>query len=648
MKSNISKEVFTMIKKYGFVRVAAIVNKLKVSDVDYNVEEIKHLIESAEKMAVEIAVFPELSICGYTCQDLFFNTDLYENIMNKIKELLEFSKNFSLVFIVGGPLKIKNSLYNCAFSIQKGKIIGITPKTYIPNYSEFYEYRYFSSGNMLKENSIQLFGDEIPISNMLCYHCKDMDLCYAVEICEDLWMSNAPSNFTSYLGANLIFNLSSSNELVGKAEYRRNLVKMQASKALVGYIYASSGIWESTSDVCYSGHAMISEPCGDFKENERFSLESSILISDIDIARINHDRIQMRTYEQSILPIKGSHTYFSLEEKNTNLLKNYSKTPFVGHTQSQLEEILNIQAYALVKRMMHIGNVKLVVGISGGLDSTLAFLICIRAVDILKLPRENIIAITMPGFGTSNRTYENAKTLIREAKATFKEISIKDACLQHFKDIHHDVNTFDITYENAQARERTQILFDVANQENGIVIGTGDLSELALGWATYNGDHMSNYAVNCSIPKTLVSSLISCIKDRSTGAMKEALADILATPISPELLPLDENGRIKQATEQAIGPYILHDFFIYHFLRYGASVKKLYFLAYNTFKEDYSKEEIKNHLRVFIKRFFAQQFKRNCIPDGIKVGSISLSPRGDLRMSSDISALMYLKELEEL
>ena len=423
---------------------------------------------------------------------------------------------------------------------------------------------------------------------------------------------------------------------------------MQASKTLSAYVYASSGISESTSDILFSGHAMIAEPDGTMVENERFKFESNMIIQDVDIQKIKNDRIKQNSYQKQDFGITYPKTYFCLATHKNELLRVYNKKPFLAHTKEGLEEILNIQSYALAKRVKHLGNSKMVIGISGGADSTLAFLITMRVCNILNLDKKNVIAITMPGFGTSGRTYNNSKTLIQSYGADFREISIKDACIQHFKDISHKDGVFDITYENTQARERTQILFDVANQEGGIVVGTGDLSELALGWATYNGDHMSNYGINCSIPKTLVTTLIRHIKDSEEGIIKKTLEDILATPISPELLPLDENGNIKQETEKNVGPYILNDFFLYHFLRYGASMKKIYFLALNTFKDEFTKEEIKATLILFVKRFFTQQFKRNCVPDGIKVGSVAVSPRGDLRMSSDTYYKLYLDEVEKL
>ncbi len=637
-----------MLKEYGYVRVAAIVNQLHLADVNYNVKNIKELLDEAIKKGVEIACFPELSLCGYTCQDLFLNDDLINNCIKGLAELKKYSINKDIVFIVGSPIKVDNALYNCAISITDGHIIGITPKSFIPNYNEFYEARYFNSASLLKKNHINILGEDVIISNMLCYKCENMDLIYSIDICEDLWMSMSPSNFTTINGANLIFNLSASNETVGKANYRKDLIKVQAGKTISAYVYSSSGFNESTSDIIFSGHSIIAEPSGEIVESERFLIESNMIVQDIDIFRINNDRIKERSYEQIKINKDFFETSFKLGKKNNKLIKKYEKKPFLAHKDEDLDEIFKIQTMALAKRVLHLGKCKMVIGISGGSDSTLAFLVALNVCKTLNMPNSNIIAVTMPGFGTSDRTYNNSKKLILESKATYKEISIKEACEQHFKDIEHDINNFDVTYENSQARERTQILFDIANKENGIVIGTGDLSELALGWATYNGDHMSNYGVNASIPKTLVTTLIAHIKDKEEGVIKETLTDILNTPISPELLPLDEDGNIKQATEKSIGPYILHDFFLYHFLRYGASVKKIYFLAKNVFKDDYDDEEIKACLKIFIKRFFSQQFKRNCLPDGIKVGSVALSPRGDLRMSSDTYSNMYLKELEDL
>lgn len=638
-----------MLKQYGFLRVGAVSNKVEVGNVCANVEEILKCLDKANSNGVEIVTFPELSLTGYTCQDLFLNSDLLNDVLEGIEQLKKESLKYDLVFIVGAPLVVNDALYNCAISISKGKVIGITPKTYIPNYNEFYEARYFNSGADLTVNEITLNGEIVPISNMLIYKCDNYNfISYAIDICEDLFVSNSPSNYTSLLGANIIFNLSSSNEIVGKKQYRKDLVRVQSAKSLVAYVYASSGVSESSSDLCFSGHLIISEPNGKVIENNRFSFESDMIYTDVDLLRINNDRLKNRTFKQLNLDITKHEAKFELSIKDNELVKQYTKTPFLSHDEEALEEILNIQTYGLARRIKHLNKSKMVIGISGGSDSTLAFLVCLRVIKVLNMNPEDIVAVTMPGFGTSNKTYTNALNLIKASGVTLKEISIVDACKQHYKDIGHKEDDYNVTYENAQARERTQILFDLANDLNGIVIGTGDLSELVLGWATYNGDHMSNYGVNASIPKTLVISLIRKIKDDSKGVIKETLEDILNTPISPELLPLDSNGNIIQDSQKSIGPYKLHDFFIYHFLRYGASVKKIYYLACLTFKDEYSKEEIKATLTIFIKRFFTQQFKRNCLPDGVKVGSVSVSPRGDLRLSSDLNFKAYLKELEEL
>lgn len=637
-----------MLKEFGYVRVGAAVNNLKIADVNYNVIEMKHILDLAIEKGIEIVTFPELSLTGYTCQDLFLNDDLLSGTLEGLKELKEYSRGKPIVFIVGAPLKIGKVLYNCAVSFSEGKIIGVTPKTFIPNYSEFYEARYFASAETLKTTHFTLLGEEVLVSNRLLYHAIGYDdICYSVEICEDLWASNSPSNQMSALGATLIFNLSSSNELVGKCEYRRSLIQSQAAKTLSAYVYASSGLSESTSDLVFSGHAMIAEADGTTKENERFSFESSLIYADVDVYRLAYDR-KIRPNMEGISKIDPPiDTYFTLSKKENILSKSYSRTPFVTTDPNALEEILKLQTYGLAKRIKHLGNTKMIIGISGGADSTLAFLICLRAAKVLHIEPSAVIAITMPGFGTSTRTFKNAQALIQCSGATYKEISIKDAVLQHYKDIEHDPEVFDITYENAQARERTQILFDYANKVGGIVVGTGDLSEIALGWDTYNGDHMSSYSVNASIPKTLVTTLIAKIRDDAQEErFRDTLTDILDTPISPELLPPDAKGEITQSSEASVGPYVVQDFFLYHFMRYKASVKKIYYLACRVF--DLPKEEIKKHLTNFIKRFFTQQFKRNCMPDGVKVGTISLSPRGDLRMSSDTSYMLYLKELEKL
>lgn len=642
------------MKEYGFIRVGACVPKIKVADVEFNKNEIITQIKEAKNKNVQILTFPELSLTGYTCNDLFMQDVLLDSSLKALKEIKDFTKKIDQVIIIGMPLRHENQIFNVAVVIQKGEVLGIIPKTYIPNYSEFYEKRWFSSSTNIKENKINLFGKDIPFTTNITFADKnDKDVCFAIEICEDLWSVYPPSTNHAINGATIIFNLSSSNEIVGKYEYRKSLVKNQSAKTISSYVYASSGVCESSSDVVFSGHAMIAENGGILKENERFNFESNLIYTDVDVKKIMNNRYKDISY----MGVVNNDDYVKVEIDVKNTLKDTVRIndmyPFVPKNEAKREErcneIFNIQAAGLAKRLLHTGIKRCVIGISGGLDSTLAFLVIVEAYKKLGISNDNIIAITMPGFGTTNRTYNNAVDLVNSYGASLKEISIKESCIQHFKDIGQDENTHDVTYENAQARERTQILMDIANKEGALVIGTGDLSELALGWCTYNGDHMSMYAVNTSIPKTLVRYLVEFVALKEENELgKKALLDILDTPISPELLPPDKNGKIKQKTESVVGPYVLHDYFLYHFLRYGASPKKIYFMAKKTFERKYDNEEIKKWLTVFIKRFFNQQFKRNCMPDGIKVGTISLSPRGDLRMPSDASYNIWLKELEDL
>lgn len=642
------------MKEYGFIRVGACVPKIKVADVEFNKNEIITQIKEAKNKNVQILTFPELSLTGYTCNDLFMQDVLLDSSLKALKEIKDFTKKIDQVIIIGMPLRHENQIFNVAVVIQKGEVLGIVPKTYIPNYSEFYEKRWFSSSTNIKENKINLFGKDIPFTTNITFADKDdKDVCFAIEICEDLWSVYPPSTNHAINGATIIFNLSSSNEIVGKYEYRKSLVKNQSAKTISSYVYASSGVCESSSDVVFSGHAMIAENGGILKENERFNFESNLIYTDVDVKKLMNNRYKDISY----MGVVNNDDYVKVEIDVKNTLKDTVRIndmyPFVPKNEAKREErcneIFNIQAAGLAKRLLHTGIKRCVIGISGGLDSTLAFLVIVEAYKKLGISNDNIIAITMPGFGTTDRTYNNAVDLVNSYGASLREISIKESCIQHFKDIGQDENTHDVTYENAQARERTQILMDVANKEGALVIGTGDLSELALGWCTYNGDHMSMYAVNTSIPKTLVRYLVEFVALKEENELgKKALLDILDTPISPELLPPDKNGKIKQKTESVVGPYVLHDYFLYHFLRYGASPKKIYFMAKKTFERKYDNEEIKKWLTVFIKRFFNQQFKRNCMPDGIKVGTISLSPRGDLRMPSDASYNIWLKELEDL
>ena len=630
------------MKEYGYIKVGAFVNKLHLGNPKENAKEIIKGLTEGIKKEVAILLTPELSLTGYTCGDMFLQDKLLKESLNALEEIKEATKDKDIIVLVGIPLEIDNELYNCATVLEKGKILGVIPKTFIPNYNEFYEARWFSSSKNLKRNKINLLGEEVPVSTNLLF--RENEICFAVEICEDLWTVNPPSNSHAQAGANIIFNLSSSNEGIGKHEYRKNLVSMQSAKTISAYIYASSGPGESSSDILFGGASMIYENGSLLAENKRFTFENNLITADIDIKKLQNDRLKNKSYmanakleEYLTIPV------FLRDSKK--LERAYKEYPFVPSNilerKKRSEEILDIASTALARRLMTLNYPKCVIGMSGGLDSTLAFLIIIRALKKLNRDATDILGITMPGFGTTSRTYDNACNLVKEYGGVLKEISIKEACLVHLKDIGLDENDRSVAYENAQARERTQILMDVANKENGIVIGTGDLSELALGWCTYNGDHMSMYAVNSSIPKTLVRYLVEYVKEEETGKKKEILEDILNTPISPELLPPDKLGNMLQKTESTIGPYVLHDFFLYHFLRYGAEPKKLLYIAINTFKDTFTKEEIKKWLKVFLNRFFTQQFKRNCIPDGVKVGSISLSPRGDLRMPSDMDKTIW-------
>lgn len=641
-----------MLKEQGFVRIGAVVPKLKVADTEFNCNEIIKQIEIASNNKIQIAVFPELCITGYTCQDLFEQDILLEEAEKSLDKILEYTNNLDIICIIGMPIKAENQLFNTAVVIQKGRILGIVPKTFIPNYSEFYEKRWFTSSKSANKKEIEILGQKVPFGIDLLFKDKaNNEICFGIEICEDVWAVEPPSNKLALLGANIIFNLSASNEVIGKKEYRKELVKMQSAKTISGYVYCSSGVNESTSDVVLSGDSMIFENGSCLVNNSRFDFESNMIFTEIDTKRLSNDRRKNTSFMGNPVDLEYREIEINIPDNIENLTREYSKTPFVPEDKKKIseicEEILNIQSYGLAKRLLHTNINKTVIGISGGLDSTLAFLVITKAYEILNLPKENIIAITMPGFGTTSRTHNNSIKLINEYGATFREINITKSSLQHLEDIGHDKNIKDVTYENAQARERTKILMDVANKENGLVIGTGDLSELALGWCTYNGDHMSMYAVNTSIPKTLVKYIIKWVAGNSKEECKNIINDILDTPISPELLPPDEKGNIEQKTEEQVGPYILHDFFLYHFLRYGAEPKKIYILACKTFKQDFKKEEIKHWLQVFIKRFFTQQFKRNCMPDGPKVGTVSLSPRGDLRMPSDVNYNIWLKNLSE-
>ena len=641
------------MKELGFIRVGAIVNKLALANPLKNAEVIIKEIKKAETLGVSIVTTPELSFTGYTCGDLFLQEQLLDDSIKALEQVLNETKDIDITSILGMPLRHDNQLFNCAVVITKGKILGVIPKTYIPNYQEFYEARWFSSSKELITEKIEILGQLVPITTNILFQDKTLkEATFGIEICEDLWTVNPPSNNHALAGATMIFNLSSSNELIGKQEYRKSLVSSQSARTISAYIYASSGVMESTSDILFGGASMIYENGSILAENKRFELESNIITADIDVLKLANDRIKNKSFMKNTNLEEYKIIKLDIKDNIKELNREYKEYPFVPSNElernKRCEEIIEIQSTALARRLIQVGNPKCVIGMSGGLDSTLAFLVIVKAYEKLKRNPKDIIGITMPGFGTTDRTYQNSIDLVKEYGGTLKEISIKDAALLHMKDIGLPETDRSITYENIQARERTQILMDVANMENGLVIGTGDLSELALGWCTYNGDHMSMYAVNTSIPKTLVRYLVAWVKDTTDGKKKEVLQDILDTPISPELLPPDEAGNILQKTESSIGPYVLHDFYLYHFLRYGATPKKIYTLAKHTFKNSFSKEEIKKWLKVFIRRFFTQQFKRNCIPDGVKVGSISLSPRGDLRMPSDANYETWIKELEDI
>lgn len=640
------------MKENGFVRVGTLVNKLSLGNVIENAKEISRQIKKAYEAGVEIIVTPELSLTGYTCGDMFLQDKLVKDSIIGLEYVLSETKSLNIISIIGMPISTNNALFNCGVVINRGKLLGIIPKTYIPNYKEFYECRWFSSSLNLDINEIELLGQKVPLGcDLLFQDRKNPNITFAIEICEDLWAVTPPSNDYAKSGATIIFNLSSSNELIGKHNYRKNLISSQSSKTISAYIYASSGMLESTSDILFGGASLIYENGTLLKEGERFLTESNIIYQDIDVLRLVNDRRVNKSFNFSSDNKIYRRINIDIHNNISKLERKYSKYPFVPKDDilrnERCLEIINIQSSALARRLIQLNYPKCVIGMSGGLDSTLAFLVTVRAFEKLNLDNKNIIGITMPGFGTTDRTYNNSIKLVESYNATLKEINIKEACTIHMKDIGLNPTDRSITYENIQARERTQILMDVANMEKGIVIGTGDLSELALGWCTYNGDHMSMYSVNSSIPKTLIRYLVKWFMDNEKGIRHDVLKDILSTPISPELLPPDKYGNIVQKTENSIGPYVLHDFFLYHFLRHGVRPKKLYFLALHTFN-DFSREDILNYLKVFIKRFFTQQFKRNCVPDGIKVGSISLSPRGDLRMPSDMEYKSYLKELNEL
>ncbi len=651
---------------YGFVKVASAIPSLKVADCSYNIQQIESLIVQAEGKGVEIICFPELSICGYTCQDLFGQQLLLEKCEESLFKLLDFTRSLQIITIVGMPVMIGALLMNCAVVVQGGRILGVVPKTYLPNYKEFYEKRWFAPSTAVNDTQIHLCAQMVAFGRNLLFHTQKT--CFGIEICEDLWAPVPPSSELAMKGAEIIFNLSASNELISKHQYLLSLISQQSARCMAGYVYSSCGFGESTQDLVFAGNALIYENGTLIAQSKRFCLEEQMVISEIDTERLLTERRHNTTFSDNIR-LTDTTNRMDIQCQTVNPAYDFELTrwvnphPFVPRGKAldeRCEEIFAIQTSSLAKRIVHTGARSIVVGISGGLDSTLALLVCVKTMDMLKRPRKEVIGITMPGFGTTDRTYNNAMSLMESLGICIKEISIKESCIRHFIDINHDINVHDVTYENAQARERTQVLMDVANQCNGFVVGTGDLSELALGWCTYNADHMSNYGVNASIPKTLVKYLVKWVAQNSVDPeSKNTLIDIIDTPISPELIPANEKGEIQQKTEDLVGPYELHDFFLYHFLRLGFRPAKILYLAQQAFTKQphpadpedgmpvgsYDDETIQKWLHTFCRRFFTQQFKRSCLPDGPKVGSVSLSPRGDWRMPSDASSSDWLSDL---
>ena len=647
--------------KYGFIKVAAAVPTVKVGDCEYNLQQMECQIAQAEGKGVEIIVFPELSITGYTCQDLFRQNLLLDEAEAGLLTLLDFTRQLDIVSIVGLPIVVGDLLLNCAAVIQKGQLLGIVPKTYLPNYAEFYEKRWFASSQDLKPTEIRYAGSRVLVSPYPQLFRTCDGVLFGIEICEDVWAPVPPSNTLALAGADIIFNLSASDELIGKHEYLKSLLAQQSARTITGYVYSGCGFGESTQDVVYGGNAMIYENGKLLAEGERFIMENQMCAVQIDVERLRSERRTNSTYvnaqrnlkfdfESSQLPITITDCR-SYTPRDFVLEREFDPQPFIPKTEDMArscEEIFNIQVMGLAKRMVHTNSKRVIIGISGGLDSTLALLVCVKTFDKLGYPHKDIVGVTMPGFGTTDRTYHNAITMMKNLGIDIHEINIAKSVKQHFEDIGHDINIHDVTYENSQARERTQILMDLSNQLGGLVVGTGDLSELALGWATYNGDHMSMYGVNASVPKTLVKYLVKYVAEGMDKATRKTLLDVVDTPISPELIPANANGEIQQKTEDLVGPYELHDFFLYYFLRFGFRPTKIFLLAQKAFANKYEDQVIAHWLHTFLRRFFNQQFKRSCLPDGPKVGSVSLSPRGDWRMPSDASSNIWLKEIKSL
>ena len=658
------------MKNYGFVNVASAIPSVKLADVDYNVAEIERLVEEANEQQVDLLVFPELSLTGYSCQDLFRQATLLDAVKAAIGRLYECAIHNQVVFVVGAPIEVDGTLYNAAIVFSPKNYPSAVVKTYLPNYGEFYERRWFASSEELplegRSSSYISLSDSSYMLNVYGGHLVFSldDVKFGVEICEDVWSPIPPSSQLALQGADIILNLSATDELIGKHHYLKSLLSQQSARSLSGYVYSSCGFGESTQDVVYGGNAMIYENGRLLAEGERFSLEAQLVTAQIDVERLRAERRANMTFaasrrqttssrnEELVLEgFRNSHDIFSMNR----IVDPHPFIPKTEDMQASCEEIFNIQVMGLAKRLVHTHCQRVIVGISGGLDSTLALLVCVKTFDKLGFDRKGIVGVTMPGFGTTDRTHTNAVSLMQSLGVTLREVNISAAVMQHFADIGHDAQVHDVTYENSQARERTQILMDLSNQLGGLVIGTGDLSELALGWATYNGDHMSMYGVNASIPKTLIRHLVNYVAQSGVDEeSRKTLLDIIDTPISPELIPADEEGNIKQKTEDLVGPYELHDFFLYYMLRFGFSPSKIFFLALRAFDGShaeapaYERQTIKKWLTTFCRRFFAQQFKRSCLPDGPKVGSVSLSPRGDWRMPSDAMSALWLKECETL
>ncbi len=639
----------------GFIKVAAVTPEVKVADIAFNLAEIKRRITEAAAGGAKLIVFPELSISAYSCRDIFFNDLLLQKSREALLDIADFSTDIDALIFVGLPISHNGKLYNVAAAVNKGHILGLVPKLNVPNYGEFYETRQFTPG-FIEPTEIRIGDEFVPFGAGLLFECVGMpELKVGAEICEDLWVPMPPSTQLALNGASVIANLSASNEITGKSAYRRELVADQSARSYSAYIYANAAWEESTTDVVFSGHNVIAEAGTVLKESKLFT--TGVIMTEIDLNLIKSRREHMSTfpaaendYADTFIP---ETLYFDLEDTETVLTRFIDPHPFVPSDNTKrerrCEEILDIQTYGLMKRIKHTGAKTAVIGISGGLDSTLALIVAVRAFDKLGLSREGVIGVTMPGFGTTDRTYDNAVSLIHELGISFKEINISEAVRLHFKEIEHDESVHDTTYENCQARMRTMLLMDIANKFGGLVVGTGDMSELALGWATYNGDHMSMYGVNAGVPKTLVRYLVAYYADIcGSDKVKSILYDVLDTPVSPELLPPETDGSIAQRTEDLVGPYELHDFFLYHFLRNNSSPKRIFRLAEYAFGDSYDRETILKWEKNFFRRFFSQQFKRSCLPDGPKVGTVCLSPRGDLRMASDTCSALWLAELEEL